>query len=272
MNHGPPKPCVRRPPAPTSPGGIVALPPVVQAKARSSKAGLWLSIGIHAALIAAAGTITFHDSGGNTDGAGGPATEDEHFEMAVNTSRIQKAEQESLTPPKPRSAPPAPAQKWIVAMTNSPSLLEWPAIEPIATTKTAQPALPAAAAAPAENSAGQQTKKSTARDTKVGGRKGKSEKKASSHSPPRTPPKLISGAPPRYPSGAKRSKESGKVGVLVQVQANGSAAATRIYRSSGNAQLDQAAVTAARSWKFTKTPSMNPDETIAVVVQVTFKL
>ena len=130
---------------------------------------------------------------------------------------------------------------------------------------------PTAADPAAENSTHQSHTKSTVRGSKSAGGKATGEKKTRLRSS-RTPPKLISGAPPRYPNGAKSSRKSGKVGVLVRVQANGLAATTRVYRSSGNAQLDQAAVTAAQSWKFTKTPSLDPGETIAVVVQVTFKL
>ena len=86
------------------------------------------------------------------------------------------------------------------------------------------------------------------------------------------PPRLVSAPTPAYPAAAKSAHQSGKVGVLVRVRANGTAAATSVYQGSGNPLLDQAAVNAARSWKFSATPSLGPGETVAVVVQVTFKL
>jgi periplasmic protein TonB len=268
MSHGPHKPRLRKPPVPSGIGGSVATPQVLQVAAQTSKAGLWLSLGIHAALIAAACSITFHEPSDNASGVGETTADRESFEMQIAAARKLTPLRESVTPPKLTSAPIAPPRKLVIAMTNSPSVSEWPAIEPIA---PALPVQPTVADSAAENSTHQSPTKSTVRGSKSAGKKATGEKKIRARSS-RTPPKLIGGAPPRYPSGAKSSKKSGKVGVLVRVQANGSAAATRIYRSSGNEQLDQAAVTAAQSWKFTKTPSLDPGETIAVVVQVTFKL
>ena len=90
--------------------------------------------------------------------------------------------------------------------------------------------------------------------------------------PPSGPPQLISAPPPRYPAAAKSAGKSGQVRVLVQVRGNGSAASTSLYHGSGDATLDNAAVVAARSWKFTTTPSLGNGQTIPVVVKVNFRL
>ncbi|OAX56265.1 TonB family protein [Xanthomonas graminis] len=57
--------------------------------------------------------------------------------------------------------------------------------------------------------------------------------------------------PPAYPREALREGASGKVTLLVSVDAAGSASDVRLLgHGSGNAALDQAAVTAARQWRF----------------------
>ena len=86
------------------------------------------------------------------------------------------------------------------------------------------------------------------------------------------PPKLLQAPPPRYPAKAKASKTTGKVAVLIRVASNGSAGSTSLYRSSGNTELDQAAVVAARGWKFSPSPTLSGGETIPVIVHVTFSL
>ncbi|UKE70260.1 TonB family protein [Xanthomonas cerealis pv. cerealis] len=57
--------------------------------------------------------------------------------------------------------------------------------------------------------------------------------------------------PPAYPREALRDGASGKVTLLVSVDAAGTASDVRLLgHGSGNAALDQAAVTAARQWRF----------------------
>ena len=89
---------------------------------------------------------------------------------------------------------------------------------------------------------------------------------------PSAPPKLLKAPPPRYPAKAKAAGIHGKTAVLVRVNGNGSAESTSLYHSSGNADLDEAAVSAARGWKFSPSPSLGGGETISVVVHVTFSL
>jgi protein TonB len=86
------------------------------------------------------------------------------------------------------------------------------------------------------------------------------------------PPKLLSSPPPRYPSAARASRTTGRVSVLIRVRADGTASSAKLYHGSGHKELDQAAVEAARSWTFSKTPTLGPSGTVDVVVQVNFSL
>ena len=63
---------------------------------------------------------------------------------------------------------------------------------------------------------------------------------------PDAPATLFNDVPPQYPEMAKQQGASGTTQVLVNVDAAGINRSERIYKSSGNAALDQAALTAAR--------------------------
>jgi protein TonB len=71
---------------------------------------------------------------------------------------------------------------------------------------------------------------------------------------PVTPPRAVAGLAgnrrPVYPTQARDRGEEGTVLVLVQVTAQGAAASVSVARSSGHPALDEAALTAIRSWKF----------------------
>lgn len=56
--------------------------------------------------------------------------------------------------------------------------------------------------------------------------------------------------PPEYPSLALRRSWEGTVVLRIKVLANGRAGSVEVTRSSGKAQLDEAAVEAVRNWKF----------------------
>ncbi|UYB53256.1 TonB family protein [Xanthomonas sp. AM6] len=67
-----------------------------------------------------------------------------------------------------------------------------------------------------------------------------------------TPAKPVMLLPPRYPRAALREGASGNVMLLVDVDEAGTASDVRLLgRGSGNAALDQAAIAAARQWRFT---------------------
>lgn len=77
---------------------------------------------------------------------------------------------------------------------------------------------------------------------------------------------------PAYPMLSRRQGETGKVLLLVQVSAHGSAAQVEIKQGSGFPRLDQAALNAVRQWRFV--PARRGDAAVAasVVVPITFRL
>lgn len=77
---------------------------------------------------------------------------------------------------------------------------------------------------------------------------------------------------PAYPLMSRNRGESGKVLLLVQVTAHGTAAQVEIRQGCGFPRLDQAALNAVRNWRFV--PARRGDEAVAasVVVPVTFRL
>lgn len=65
-----------------------------------------------------------------------------------------------------------------------------------------------------------------------------------------TPPRPTSKPPPRYPRELLKKKQGGKVIVVVTVDERGTVTNASVKESSGFSALDQAAVDAARRWKF----------------------
>ncbi len=259
MNPRPRKPVIKRPSALVAPelAGEGARPIVRQS--RSGGIGLLGSLGIHACLIAAACTITLIDYGEKVATKEAASAEGADFTLA--TASVSPPTAVPMAPHKP-----APPRLAVATFINS-SALVLPPAEPWVVEPTHQETAPQPAASSAKPSTGSGTK-----TAKPGDRKGSGDGQLGKRGNSAPPPKLLSAPPPRYPAAAKAAKKSGKVGVLVRVRANGSAAATSVYHSSGDPQLDAAAVEAARSWKFSQTPSLDPGATVAVVVQVTFRL
>lgn len=65
-----------------------------------------------------------------------------------------------------------------------------------------------------------------------------------------TPPRPTSRPSPQFPRNLLKKKQGGKVLVLVTVDERGSVANASIKTSSGFAEMDQAALIAAKRWKF----------------------
>lgn len=167
----------------------------------------------------------------------------------------------------------APVARPLLAYPELHSTINLPPVTPMQLI-SATPQIPSAtettstsSASAAKGSAGKSNSKKSS-ETGSGSGRGQMAKRAK----PSPPPKLLQAPPPRYPAKAKADKITGKAAVLIQVRANGAAGSTSLYRSSGNGELDQAAVIAARSWKFSPTPSLGDGETIPVIVHVTFSL
>jgi TonB family protein len=268
MNSGPQKPRIQRPPALSSPEvssvrlGRVSKPIPV------SKTGLFISLGIHACLIAAACFITFHTFGEKGKGDDNTAGDHGDFQMLMSSREPQAESSEPVSPLLPQPIPPALPQIPITALRNLPAIQRIPPIEQATAVTANKPSAPPSTA----TSTGKSPASGGPSSVKAGGKKGSGGGRQAKAPPPATPPKLLSAPPPRYPAAARAAKKSGKVGVLVRVRGDGSAASTSVYQSSGSPQLDQAATEAARGWKFSQTPSLDSGATVSVVVQVTFDL
>ncbi|MBI4433086.1 MAG: TonB family protein [Candidatus Omnitrophica bacterium] len=63
-------------------------------------------------------------------------------------------------------------------------------------------------------------------------------------------PSYLKNPPPRYPESARSRGEEGTVWMLVQISKEGRALAVKVKKSSGFAELDQAALEAIERWKF----------------------
>ena len=86
---------------------------------------------------------------------------------------------------------------------------------------------------------------------------------------PSVPPKLISGSAPAYPKELERKGITGTVGLAIVVGANGGVQSVDVTSSSGHAELDQAAITAAYTYSFE--PARNIyDEPVACRVNRSF--
>lgn len=79
-------------------------------------------------------------------------------------------------------------------------------------------------------------------------------------------PKVLRSIRPNYPARAKSKGIQGTAHVRVKVNSDGRVTSARIQRSSGSSLLDNAAVTAARRWTFTRG---NPS---SVTIPFTFSL
>jgi TonB family protein len=78
--------------------------------------------------------------------------------------------------------------------------------------------------------------------------------------------------PPAYPRDALRDGASGKLTLLVSVDVTGSASDVQLLgRGSGNAALDQAAIAAARQWRFVPAQKQGRAVASRLKIPVTFE-
>lgn len=77
---------------------------------------------------------------------------------------------------------------------------------------------------------------------------------------------LASNAEPKYPASMLRAGVGGTVVVLAEVDANGQPINVRVLERSGERDLDRAALTAVRQWRFE--PAMRNGKAIATRVKV----
>jgi len=123
-------------------------------------------------------------------------------------------------------------------------------------------------AAPTSQGTGEKPSAAPSANTGTGSGEGTGRDAAAAQRP-RTPPKLISGSAPVYPKELERKGITGSVGLAIVVGANGSVQNVDVTSSSGHAELDQAAITAAYTYYFE--PARNIyDEPVACRVNRSF--
>lgn len=83
---------------------------------------------------------------------------------------------------------------------------------------------------------------------------------------PASTPVAVHSPAPRYPGRALRRGESGEVVLRVAIDASGRPARIDVAASSGSRDLDRAALTAVRRWRFR--PAMQGDRPVEAVVDV----
>ncbi len=88
------------------------------------------------------------------------------------------------------------------------------------------------------------------------------------------PPEFLSGEnrSPKYPRLARKRRYEGEVVLEIEVLADGSSGRIDIVRSSGHVILDEAAVEAARTWRFMQAKGGMSEASSLVRVPVVFRL
>lgn len=168
------------------------------------------------------------------------------------------------TPPQPSQATPTPPERQLLATpkpTTSPMTAPLVELERREAPKAAQPA-PAAAPATASPSA------AASPSTRAAGDPG-----ATTTTPPNFSAAYLNNPRPVYPPAAKFRGRQGTVELRVQVGADGSPAQVLVSRSSGHADLDDAARDVVKKrWRFV--PAKQGDRAIVgwVIVPLEFSL
>jgi len=237
------------------------------ARFRTGGGSLAGSVGIHILLVAAAWSVTVMAPATDRQadqGGGGDASDFEMNVMAAAPSQPEAAANPAVNAFRPTALPVPEAMAKLESLRAVADLSLVPSRPMVQSSGE-----------PSPDSGKQAQNQTPARRAGVApgsGRRGVGHGHLAGASAKVSPPKLLLAPPPRYPSQAKAAKISGRVGVLIRVQADGSPASAAIYRSCGNRLLDQAAVESAKSWKFSATPALAGGTTIPVVVNVTFAL
>lgn len=87
-----------------------------------------------------------------------------------------------------------------------------------------------------------------------------------------TPRPLAGNAPPVYPAQARRLRQEGTVTLSIGVRDDGSVASVVVARSSGTASLDDAAIAAARGWRFVPATQNGKPSPCEVALPIVFTL
>ena len=148
--------------------------------------------------------------------------------------------------------------------------------KPSTTTSTTTTSATNTSAAPTSQGTSEKTSTAPSENTGTGFGEGSAEgagegtgRDVAAAQRPSVPPKLLSGSAPAYPKELERKGITGSVGLAIVVGANGSVQSVDVTSSSGHAELDQAAITAAYTYSFE--PARNIyDEPVACRVNRSF--
>jgi hypothetical protein len=102
--------------------------PIVVA-APASKVGLWIALGFHACLIAAACTLTFTSTDETPTVVKEKSMDRGNFQMAITTREPQKSNRDQVTKSLPQPTPPPLP---LVALDQLTALRSLPTFEPLA--------------------------------------------------------------------------------------------------------------------------------------------
>lgn len=88
------------------------------------------------------------------------------------------------------------------------------------------------------------------------------------------PPGVLSRVEPDYPEQARQHAHQGTVILKIQIMANGRPGSVSVYRSSGFAVLDDAAIAAAQQWRFVPAKERESGQNIVchTTVPIVFRL
>jgi periplasmic protein TonB len=236
---------------------------------RSRRPGAsWLSLVVSVSLHAAAFAIAAHFVTGSGGDEARPAAADAGEEMSLSVKIASPAQPRNAAQTTIRKALPAQQQRvFAAAQTNfalpppEPALdLPEPRLPEKTETTTSSPD------APPSKKIASQTKK------RGGGPASKGTSGSGIGSGNATAPRPIATRVPVYPYSAKKRGQQGLVLVRVRVNEAGRVESSTLYRSSGHAALDDAAVACVWKWNFAPGHSGGKAVESSAVVRVSFRL
>lgn len=244
-----------------------AASPFVRSRApRTSWLTLVGSISLHAAVFAIAAQFVTGTGGGEAQ----PAADDGGEELSLSVTIASPMQPRSATanPNVIRKALPAQQQRVMAAAHTDFALpppvpeLDLPEPRPLEkkTTRPSETDLP-----PSKKVASRSGKRG-------GGTTAKGQAGSGLGSGNATAPKPIATRVPVYPYSARKRGEQGMVLVRVRVNDAGRVESSTLYRSSGHADLDEAAVACVWKWNFAPGESGGRAVGSSAVVRVSFRI
>ena len=253
-----------------NPSACVTAGSAVQGAARSSRMS-WLtlagSVSLHAAAFAIAAHLVVGDGSHESYASHLSQASDAALSLSVKITQPASPRTQAVI----RKALPAQQQRVFAAAPTDFALpppepqLDLP--EPRLPEKKTETAVESASPdAPPSKKIASQTKK------RGGGSTSRGSSGSGDGSGNATAPRPIATRIPVYPYSAKKRGEQGMVLVRVRVNESGRVESSTLYRSSGHAELDEAAVACVWKWSFAPGQSGGRAVESSAVVRVSFRL